>query len=49
MVDKKILKVMQDIVIALEYPLLGVKPLNYTPTKGWEAQYLNNEKWLRKI
>jgi valyl-tRNA synthetase len=46
MVDKKILKVMQDIVIALEYPLLGVKPLNYTPTKGWEEHYLNNERWL---
>lgn len=44
--DDKRLKITQDIVIALEYPLLGVKPFNYTPTKGWEEHYLNNERWL---
>ncbi len=44
--DDKRLKIMQDIVKSLEYPLLGVKPLNKEPCAGWEAQYLNNEKWL---
>jgi hypothetical protein len=43
--DDKQLKVMQDIVKSLEYPLLGVKPLkNACP--GWEEHYLNNERWL---
>lgn len=43
--DDKQLKVMQDIVIALEYPLLGVKPLKNV-CSGWEEHYLNDKRWL---
>jgi hypothetical protein len=43
--DDKQLKVMRDIVIALGYPLLGVKPLKDACT-GWEEHYLNNRRWL---